>query len=92
MHSILMNQRLKHYQKIFDEKEEMIQYFYNEYHLLSHLLFSDAVDLLPFISKSSIDLQYDSFAFYKRDEKHRIDYNLLDGYAENNNEILTTIV
>ncbi len=71
--------------RLYNSRKELEFLFYNEGHLLSHLLFDEIDDLLPFIQNRGIDRLF----FLEEPKKLKIDQEMYYNYEKNNRKILS---
>ncbi|MFH0975929.1 MAG: tetratricopeptide repeat protein [Spirochaetota bacterium] len=78
---------INNFREVFDSKNELKNIFYNEFHLLSHILFTELDDLLVYTSKDGINLS----PFPRDSEKFIMDKNMIAGFYDNHSNFLNLV-
>ena len=75
------------FKEAFDINNQLVNIFYNEFHLLSHILFLEIDDFIVYATKENIS----PLCILQRPDNFLIDKNLIAGFVENNSGFLDLI-
>lgn len=83
----LTTNNINSFKEVFDSKTELKNLFYNEIHLLSHIIFLDIDDLLVYMDKDELS----PFYALNNPKKFQLDKNIIAGYSDNNSLFINLI-
>lgn len=78
---------IKNFKEVFDTTNELKNIFYNEFHMLSHILFLEIDDFLIYTNKVKTSL----FSFQHRQDNFISDKNPIAGFTDNNSLFIDLI-
>ena len=86
--SLKINQtNINNFKETIDSKNELMNIFYNEFHIFSHLLFLEIDDFIVYATKEKLS----PLCFLQKPDNFILDKNLIAGFIDNNSSFLELI-